>query len=46
MMFSVTFSHERKIKNAQIEADNEDSAREIVEARYPGAIVLVVSTEV
>jgi len=45
-VFSVTFAHERKIMNIQVKAVNEDSACEIVEVRYPGAIVLMVSTEI
>lgn len=44
--FSVTFVFNRKIMNVQISAICEDSACEVVEVRYPGAIVLMVSTEV
>lgn len=45
-VFSVAFAHNRKIMNVQVKAVDEDSAREIVETRYPGAIVLTISTEI
>lgn len=45
-VFFVTFAFNRKIMNVQVSAACEDSAREIVETLYPGAVVLVVSTEV